>query len=160
MAHFVLEIRWRLHIGDAKTSLISNTNDVADRTVWTHHPQIYNLTKTHLCIETPTWSDTWDNIQKARAHYMCTSRPTWSSVSIQLSGTHNCKCKELVCAWIVSDMLSISTSVITHWGWYKMAAIFHTFSNDFFFNKNVRIWIKISLKFVPKGPINIIPALV
>ena len=29
-----------------------------------------------------------------------------------------------------------------------------------FFNENVRISIKISLKFVPKGPINIIPALV
>ena len=29
-----------------------------------------------------------------------------------------------------------------------------------FFNENVWIWIKISLKFVPKGPINNIPALV
>ena len=29
-----------------------------------------------------------------------------------------------------------------------------------FLNKNVRILIKISLKFVPKGPINNIPALV
>ena len=29
-----------------------------------------------------------------------------------------------------------------------------------FFNENVRISIKISLKFVPRGPINIIPALV
>ena len=29
-----------------------------------------------------------------------------------------------------------------------------------FFNENVRISIKISLKFVPKGPINNIPALV
>ena len=29
-----------------------------------------------------------------------------------------------------------------------------------FLNGNVRIWIKISLKFVPKGPINNIPAMV
>ena len=42
-----------------------------------------------------------------------------------------------------------------------MAAIFQTtFSNAFFFNENVLISIKISLKFVPKGQINNIPALV
>ena len=29
-----------------------------------------------------------------------------------------------------------------------------------FFNENISIWIKISMKFVPKGPINNIPALV
>ena len=50
---------------------------------------------------------------------------------------------------------------LTHWGWDKMAAISQpTFSDAFFLNKNVRISIKISLKFVPKGPINNIPALV
>ena len=42
-----------------------------------------------------------------------------------------------------------------------MAAIFQTtFSNAFFLNENVAISIKISLKFVPKGQINNIPALV
>ena len=42
-----------------------------------------------------------------------------------------------------------------------MDAIFQTtFSNAFFFNENVLIAIKLSLKFVPKGPINNIPALV
>ena len=42
-----------------------------------------------------------------------------------------------------------------------MAAIFQTtFSNAFFFYENVWISIKLSLKFVPKGPINNIPALV
>ena len=34
------------------------------------------------------------------------------------------------------------------------------FADDIFFNENVWISIKISLKFVPKGPINTIPALV
>ena len=33
-------------------------------------------------------------------------------------------------------------------------------SKCIFFNENVWISIKISLQFVPKGPINIIPALV
>ena len=42
-----------------------------------------------------------------------------------------------------------------------MAAIFQrTFINAFFFNENAWISIKISLKFVPKGPINKNPTLV
>ena len=41
-----------------------------------------------------------------------------------------------------------------------MANISQTFSNAFLFNENVQILIKISLKFVPKGPINNIPAMV
>ena len=42
-----------------------------------------------------------------------------------------------------------------------MADIFQTtFSNFIFLNENVWIPIKASLKFVPKGPINNIPALV
>ena len=42
----------------------------------------------------------------------------------------------------------------------QMAVIFQTtFSNAFFFNENVLISIKISLKFVPKGQINNNPAL-
>ena len=34
------------------------------------------------------------------------------------------------------------------------------FADDIFMNENARIFIKFSLKFVPKGPINNIPALV
>ena len=42
-----------------------------------------------------------------------------------------------------------------------MAAIFQTtFSNAFSWMKIYKFWFKISLKFVPKGPINNIPALV
>ena len=44
---------------------------------------------------------------------------------------------------------------LTHWGRDKMAAIFQCI----FMNENIWIFIKISLKFVPKGPINNIPAL-
>ena len=47
-------------------------------------------------------------------------------------------------------------SKLTHWDWDKMKNIF----KRTFFNENVWISIKISLKFVPKGPINNIPALV
>ena len=47
---------------------------------------------------------------------------------------------------------------LTHWGRHKMAA---NFADDMFkcifLNENVWIWIIISLKFVPKGPINNIP---
>ena len=50
---------------------------------------------------------------------------------------------------------------LKHWGRDNMAAIsMTTLSNAFFFNENVLISIKISLKFVPKGPINNIQALV
>ena len=46
--------------------------------------------------------------------------------------------------------------ILTHWGQDKMAAIFQkTFSNGFSW-----ILINISLKFVPRGPINNIPTLV
>ena len=50
---------------------------------------------------------------------------------------------------------------LTHWGRDKMAAnILTTFSNVNFLNENIWISIKISLKSVPKGPIDNIPALV
>ena len=50
---------------------------------------------------------------------------------------------------------------LTHWGWDKMDAISQTtFSSAFSWNENVWIPIKISLKFVPEGPMNNIPALV
>ena len=51
--------------------------------------------------------------------------------------------------------------LLTHWGRYKMAAIFpdDTFKR-IFLNENIIISIKISLKFVPKGPINNCPSLV
>ena len=49
-----------------------------------------------------------------------------------------------------SSIHGSSSSVLTHWGQDKMR----------FLNENVWILLKISLKFVPKGPINNIPALV
>ena len=51
--------------------------------------------------------------------------------------------------------------ICTHWGRYKMAAIFQTtFSNEFSWMKMYEYRLQISLKFVPQGPINNIPALV
>ena len=50
---------------------------------------------------------------------------------------------------------------LTHWGQDKMGAISQmTFSSAFSLNETFWIPIKISLKFVPKSPINNIPALV
>ena len=57
-------------------------------------------------------------------------------------------------------MASLSLRELTHWGHDTMAAIFQTFSDAFFLMKTVWITIKISLKIVPKVPINNIPALV
>ena len=49
---------------------------------------------------------------------------------------------------------------LTHWGRDNMAAISQTTFSKEIFNENVRISIKISLKFVPKVQMNSIPALV
>ena len=57
-------------------------------------------------------------------------------------------------------MCILFAHIIRHWGRDKMAAISQsTFLNGFFFNENGCISINISLKFVPKGQINNIPAL-
>ena len=54
-----------------------------------------------------------------------------------------------------------NSSKLTHWDHDKMATIVQTtFSNAFHWMKNVWTSINISLKFVPKGLINNIPALV
>ena len=56
---------------------------------------------------------------------------------------------------------SWSLMVLTHWGRDKIDAIFpDDIFKWIFLNENVWILIKISLKFVPKDPINNIPALV
>ena len=73
--------------------------------------------------------------------------------------------------WIICELINLlwnggpeHTYGLTHWGRDKMAAISQTtFSSaffKFFFNENIWIPITISMKFVPKGPINNIPALV
>ena len=49
---------------------------------------------------------------------------------------------------------------LKHWGREKMAAIFQQYFQTHFLNEKVWIRIIISLKFVPKGPINNISALV
>ena len=50
---------------------------------------------------------------------------------------------------------------LTHWGWDKMSTIFQaTFSNAFSWMKMYKFLLRFSLKFVPRGTINKIPALV
>ena len=62
------------------------------------------------------------------------------------------------CQWISTWETCI---ILTHWGRDKMAAIFlTTFSSAFSWMKMFEFWLKISMKFVPKGPINNIPVLV
>ena len=57
--------------------------------------------------------------------------------------------------------MALSHNELTHWGGDKMATISQTtLSNAFSSLKMLRVLIKIWLKFVPKGPINNIPALV
>ena len=64
--------------------------------------------------------------------------------------------------WLIIQFFSPFTRVIPDTLRSRQkAAIFHrTFSNAFVLNKNVNISITISLKFVPNGTINNVPALV
>ena len=63
---------------------------------------------------------------------------------------------------VASSTLQLSLHwLLTHWGRDKMAAIFtKDIFKCIFINENIRVSIKISLEFVPKSPINNIPALV
>ena len=54
---------------------------------------------------------------------------------------------------------SLSLSVSTHLPFDEMATIFHTIFRSIFVNEKFCILIKISLKFVPKGPIDNNPVL-
>ena len=76
----------------------------------------------------------------------CVSEPTNNWISMIW---------DIICVHYVC-MVHMLLSFLTHWGQDKMDAIFKCI----FLNENVWIPIKISLKFVPKGPINNIPALV
>ena len=63
--------------------------------------------------------------------------------------------------WLVVCVLTNTCLLLTHWGQGKMAAILQmTLSKIFLFNETLRMLIKISLKCIPKGPTNNIPALV
>ena len=58
-------------------------------------------------------------------------------------------------------MVSLGHNELTHWGREKVAAVSQTtLSKRISLNEIVRISIKVSLKFVPKGPFNNNPALV
>ena len=58
-------------------------------------------------------------------------------------------------------MASLGLNELTHWGWNKIVNILlMAISNAFFFNENIWISIDILLKFVAKGQINNVPALV
>ena len=60
--------------------------------------------------------------------------------------------------WLDTVLGVVAVYIKTHWGRDKMAAVSQT--TRIFLNENIIISIKISLKFVPKGLINNIPALV
>ena len=62
---------------------------------------------------------------------------------------------------ITASEITDNSTLLTHWGRDKMAATLAdaTFKCKYV-NENILVSIKISLKFVPKGPINNMPALV
>ena len=87
------------------------------------------------------WPDTSEGIQRMKVHIA-----HWSINYICYNCTH--------------ALHNRVRGISTHWGRDKMAAIFQTaFSNTFPWKWKCMNF-EISLKFVPKGPINNIPAMV
>ena len=80
---------------------------------------------------------------------------------MRLYGTPKSNCSEGANELIWMPSVLLSAHSLTHWGRDKMAATLadNTLKHKFV-NENILISIKISLKFVSKGPINNIPALV
>ena len=67
-----------------------------------------------------------------------------------------------ICSWRIDSICSdLGKIILTHRSWDKIAAILQTiFSNAFSWMKMLDFFIKISPIFVPKGPVDYIPALV
>ena len=96
----------------------------------------------------------------------CIVKPTWdigqNVVFYNLSNkTISIRLQPYLCCFSVTQWGIIELMCnLTHWGRDKVAAIFQkTLSKCIFFSKNVLILLRISLRFVPNGPINNIPAL-
>ena len=69
-------------------------------------------------------------------------------------------CAALLLVWLIIFLPSVWT-VLTHWGQNEIDdSLQTTVSHAFFFKENILIWIKISLKLIPKVSITNIPALV
>ena len=77
----------------------------------------------------------------------------WRIWKCQLGYQISLRCRVTIILWVEAALI--------HWGWHKLAAIFQTsFWKRIFINKNILILFKISMKFLPMGSINNIPALV
>ena len=113
---------------------------------------------------------TWDAVTVMCCHYHGSHNYAWWWFGLKSNfydlgiGKHNFD-------QMTTDYSVFRNGCLTQWSFNKMADILHsTFGNEshfaddifkcIFLNENVWIPIKISLKFVPEGPINIIPALV
>ena len=105
------------------------------------------------CYEVLSMFDHFHPLQSWMVYFCPLARPLWNQIYgfgllTTLILSHQ--------AMFVKDCDQWGKSMLIHWGRDKMAAVLQTtLSNAFFLNKNVRI----SLKFVPKVPINNIPAL-
>ena len=79
------------------------------------------------------------------------------------SWTHWCRCSDEIAARIqvriLLEYLGYPQLVLTHWG-RNVRLFADDIFKRIFLNENIKISIKISLQFVPMGPINIILALV
>ena len=136
---------------------------VKDRT---HGPALTHWGRvTHMCVSKLTTIGSDNGLSPGRRQAII-----WSNAGILFNWTLGTNFSEILSeidSFSFKQMPSgkwrpycLGLNVLTHWGRDKMAAIFQTtFSNGFSGNENVWISINISLKFVPRGPINNIPTL-
>ena len=114
--------------------VLSNLNSPASFLLIQKHIQVISKKISKGCLNDPLWGE---------------STGDWWCINEQLCRKH------------CHVMTSSVWHHLIHWGRDTMDAISQTiFSNAFFLNENASIAIKISLKFVPKGLINNITALV
>ena len=67
---------------------------------------------------------------------------------------------QVISIYGASDYVGYRGSVLIHWSWNKITALFQDpILKWIFLNENIRILINISLKFVATDPINNIPSL-
>ena len=94
-------------------------------------------------------------LQRCWQYHPCRQCGEFSNYLCNFGTKKWCECKN---TWLIFNQNNAENKGLTHWGRDKMDAI--KFCRQHFQVHFLWILIKISLKFVPKGPINNIPALV
>ena len=118
---------------------------IGDRNVWCYEPCISTAFQFQWGFEITTW-------MKHFVAILYTDKITYRQPNLYASSPINCHS--------IKMPIRIWLQIFTHWGRDKMAAISRRHFQMHFPESTCKISITISLKFVAKGPVNYIAALV